>query len=158
MSREERGAALNDQRANVVADIAAVLGGYGKGNKIWLEGATKGREGRLCEATVYWANGQDRHYAVEWPGNVRHFLGLPVGKGETVDMDAVVEDVVEEVVEEGKEKQDEDDDGKGPGGGNEGGDGGSGPREKKVEQRETGSSSSVFAPAPGMIPIPVPAV
>ena len=139
MSREERGAALNDQRANVVADIAAVLGGYGKGNKIWLEGATKSSEGRLCEATVYWANGQDRHYAVEWPGNVRHFLGLPGGKGE-------------------KEKKDEDDEGKGPGGGNEGGDGGSGPREKKVEQRETGSSSSAFAPAPGMIPVPVPVV
>ncbi|KAK1826916.1 transcriptional regulation of mitochondrial recombination-domain-containing protein [Podospora conica] len=36
MSRHERGKAINDQRANVVADMAAVLGGYGKGNRMWM--------------------------------------------------------------------------------------------------------------------------
>ncbi|KAI1631827.1 transcriptional regulation of mitochondrial recombination-domain-containing protein [Biscogniauxia mediterranea] len=33
---QERGRVLNDQKANAVADMAAVLGGLGKGNKIWV--------------------------------------------------------------------------------------------------------------------------
>jgi hypothetical protein len=35
MTKHKRGKALNDQRANVVADLAAVLAGVGKGNKMW---------------------------------------------------------------------------------------------------------------------------
>jgi len=35
MSKHNRGKALNDQRANVIADLAAVLMGVGKGNKMW---------------------------------------------------------------------------------------------------------------------------
>ena len=46
MSRHERGKAINDQRANVVADIAAVLGGYGKGNKMWMVPWTEEWEGK----------------------------------------------------------------------------------------------------------------
>ncbi|KAI1180191.1 hypothetical protein F4777DRAFT_364627 [Nemania sp. FL0916] len=37
LTRRERGRKLNDQRANTIADIAAVLGGLGKGNKMWLD-------------------------------------------------------------------------------------------------------------------------
>lgn len=46
MSRHERGKAINDQRANVVADMAAVLGGYGKGNKMWMMPWTAEWEGK----------------------------------------------------------------------------------------------------------------
>ncbi|KAI0180403.1 transcriptional regulation of mitochondrial recombination-domain-containing protein [Hypoxylon sp. FL1284] len=35
LTRHERGHKLNNQRANTVADLAAVLGGLGKGSKIW---------------------------------------------------------------------------------------------------------------------------
>ncbi|KAK0622876.1 transcriptional regulation of mitochondrial recombination-domain-containing protein [Immersiella caudata] len=35
MSKHERGKALNDQRPNAVADVAAVLSGVGKGSKMW---------------------------------------------------------------------------------------------------------------------------
>lgn len=35
MSRHERGKVLNNQKANAVADLAAVLGGVGKGSKMW---------------------------------------------------------------------------------------------------------------------------
>ncbi|KAL2137334.1 hypothetical protein VTI74DRAFT_3274 [Chaetomium olivicolor] len=37
MSKRERGKALNDQRGNMVADLAAVLGGRGKGNRIVVQ-------------------------------------------------------------------------------------------------------------------------
>jgi hypothetical protein len=36
-TKRERGRCLNNQRANTIADMAAVLGGLGKGNKIVLE-------------------------------------------------------------------------------------------------------------------------
>jgi hypothetical protein len=36
MDKKERGKWLNDQKGNTVADMAAVLGGAGKGNKIWV--------------------------------------------------------------------------------------------------------------------------
>lgn len=93
MSREERGRALNDQRANVIADIAAVLGGLGKGNKIVLpekksrEGDVVSTEGGLCEAKVFWTNARDRFYAVSWSGNVTHWVGLPGKDAESVPLD-----------------------------------------------------------------------
>ncbi|AEO58098.1 hypothetical protein MYCTH_2305170 [Thermothelomyces thermophilus ATCC 42464] len=104
MSRRERGRALNDQRGTFVADLAAVLAGRGKGNLMVkpataaeaAEGADKkkeekeeGEEGgnapgvakapasRLHQATVYWANEQDKYYAREWSDNVTHVIGLP---------------------------------------------------------------------------------
>jgi hypothetical protein len=135
MSWRERGEALNDQRGNFVADLAAILAGQGKGNRVALaegEGARGGKgwvgkvtegegarsrevekvvqgvvevevqaaaEGeekkkvRLHQATVYWANEQDKYYAEEWTDNVVHVVGLPE-KG-------VVEEVeVEEVAAE----------------------------------------------------------
>ena len=36
LTKYERGEKLNDQKANTIADMAAVLGGRGKGNKIWM--------------------------------------------------------------------------------------------------------------------------
>ncbi|KAK0710925.1 transcriptional regulation of mitochondrial recombination-domain-containing protein [Lasiosphaeris hirsuta] len=53
MSRLERGKVLNDQRANIVADIAAVLGGVGKGNKMWM---------------VDWDNLKDKEVMIHKPG------------------------------------------------------------------------------------------
>jgi len=177
LTRHERGKELNNQRANAVADLAAVLGGAGKGSKMWklyiedlknkhtvvkdkgkptskgktlvsiedwqekvepkgvkiqkdMKGlwvdwqtlkdklgfnvtksnrteveveveveAEEGGEKRiekkkqvtkevkdideeeflsLQQATVYWANEQDRFFASSWSENVRHILGLPV--------------------------------------------------------------------------------
>jgi hypothetical protein len=102
LTKRERGHRLNDQRANTVADIAAVLGGLGKGNKIVVStaDATEGEsrdasvtgEGQaqtqaqgeelvktedgktLVQATVWWSNALDRNYAKAWPKNVRHEL------------------------------------------------------------------------------------
>ncbi|KAK3357697.1 transcriptional regulation of mitochondrial recombination-domain-containing protein [Lasiosphaeria hispida] len=53
MSRRERGKVLNDQRANVIADMAAVLGGIGKGNKMWM---------------VDWDHLQDKEVMIHKPG------------------------------------------------------------------------------------------
>lgn len=93
MSKRERGKALNDQRGNVVADIAAVLAGQGKGNKMVVrvprerrltEEEKEGEEGKegekkkeLYGATVYWANEQDKFYAESWSDNVTHVVGIP---------------------------------------------------------------------------------
>lgn len=49
MSRRERGKALNDQRGNTVADLAAVLAGRGKGNRVAVpkqEGAAEEDAGK----------------------------------------------------------------------------------------------------------------
>ncbi|KAB5570477.1 transcriptional regulation of mitochondrial recombination-domain-containing protein [Coniochaeta sp. 2T2.1] len=72
----ELGKALNDQKANSVADIAAVLGGSGKGNRIWAKPAQDEDPGELHEATIYWAEEVDQAYAQAWPQNVKHVLGL----------------------------------------------------------------------------------
>ncbi|KAI2642904.1 transcriptional regulation of mitochondrial recombination-domain-containing protein [Xylaria nigripes] len=115
---QERARRINDQRANTIADIAAILGGLGKGNKMWVknnvqgadegaakedvegEGATKKDvEGEveqvkakvvdeineLNPATIFWANIDDRHYAIRWSKNVKHKVmddSFPVPKAE----------------------------------------------------------------------------
>ncbi|KAI1777831.1 transcriptional regulation of mitochondrial recombination-domain-containing protein [Hypoxylon cercidicola] len=93
LSKHERGKRLNDQKANTIADIAAVLGGQGKGNKIWksisqddpagladvetsdesnlLQDAEGGVKA-LVKAEVWWMNDQDQKYAEKWPANVTH--------------------------------------------------------------------------------------
>ncbi|KAI0195370.1 transcriptional regulation of mitochondrial recombination-domain-containing protein [Xylaria flabelliformis] len=90
----QRGRRLNDQRANTIADMAAVLGGLGKGNKIVVtesandaeagEGEGQGQaesaaapvavdEGKtLLQATVWWADVLDKNYAQKWTKNVTH--------------------------------------------------------------------------------------
>ncbi len=67
MTRHDRGKALNDQRANVVATVAAVLQGVGKGNKMWkvdvekLE--VKGLNLRLQKAGKSWDMVEDKSLA-----------------------------------------------------------------------------------------------
>lgn len=67
-TKRERGRALNAQRKNSIADLAVVLAGQGRGNKI-LAG-----EGELVPVTVNWANDQDKRYAETWTENVTHGL------------------------------------------------------------------------------------
>ncbi|GAW11148.1 hypothetical protein ANO14919_004900 [Xylariales sp. No.14919] len=110
LTTHERGRRLNDQRANTIADMAAVLGGLGKGNRIVVKNATvaEGEGGAqtvapattdegetLIPATVWWANALDRNYAKEWPKNVTHELFE----------DAVLEPVTENLESEGGESQ-----------------------------------------------------
>ncbi|OTB06855.1 hypothetical protein M426DRAFT_9283 [Hypoxylon sp. CI-4A] len=92
LSKHKRGKKLNDQKANTVADMAAVLSGRGKGNKIWqslsekMEGLANVEAGEeknlkkdadgvkaLVKAQIWWANDQDRSYAKRWPSNVTHY-------------------------------------------------------------------------------------
>lgn len=90
LTTRERGRRLNNQRANTIADMAAVLGGLGKGNKIVVgDAAAEGEapsttttsapvavdEGKtLLQATVWWANALDKNYASKWTKNVTHEL------------------------------------------------------------------------------------
>ncbi|KAI1490050.1 transcriptional regulation of mitochondrial recombination-domain-containing protein [Biscogniauxia mediterranea] len=101
---QERGRVLNDQKANAVADMAAVLGGLGKGNKIWVTdpedaAAAEGKEevssasvirvadedkvevtkpdgevASLIKVSIWWADKEDRKFAKSWPKNVTHYL------------------------------------------------------------------------------------
>jgi hypothetical protein len=67
-SKAERGAALNAQKPNSVADMAAVLSGLGKGNKMLLDA----RKETLADVTIQWTSELDREYAEEWSDNVTH--------------------------------------------------------------------------------------
>ncbi|KAF6843850.1 hypothetical protein CMUS01_01690 [Colletotrichum musicola] len=99
-SKRILGRALNNQYANTVADIAAVLGGVGYRNSMICaaenceytvprraKGKTEGKEweeelpqvirgqrAMLLPAKVHWANDRDRHYAAKWTRNVKHEL------------------------------------------------------------------------------------
>lgn len=80
LDRKALGEALSDQRANSIADIAAVLSGEGTGNRIQQRiTGTGGAEDtfKLADAIVFWANDQDRTLAEKWTKNVRHAVGLP---------------------------------------------------------------------------------
>lgn len=86
LTTHERGKRLNNQRANTIADMAAVLGGLGKGNKIVVTDAAKQEgdvgeiatttdEGKtLIQTTVWWMNALDRNFAKNWTKNVTHEL------------------------------------------------------------------------------------
>lgn len=69
-SKRQRGVALNAQKKNSIADMAAVLSGVGPGNKILL----KPKDGPevLADVTVRWSNDLDRNYARKWSENVAH--------------------------------------------------------------------------------------
>ncbi|KAK5989109.1 Large ribosomal subunit protein mL67 [Cladobotryum mycophilum] len=71
-SKEERGVALNAQKQNAIADMAVVLAGEGRGNKV-AASETEG-EKELVDVTVSWANDLDREYAEAWSKNVTHSL------------------------------------------------------------------------------------
>ncbi|KAK4169457.1 transcriptional regulation of mitochondrial recombination-domain-containing protein [Cladorrhinum sp. PSN259] len=127
VSRHERGKMLNDQKGNAVADLAHVLAGNGKGNRVLKaslkkdvaekegeekEGGEK-EEGVLQKTTVYWASEQDRYFAREWTDNVTHVVGLParewikkfgvptISSGEVMKEEAGIK---EEEVTEGEQK------------------------------------------------------
>lgn len=72
-SKQERGIALNAQKKNAIADIAAVLAGQGRGNKI-VAAETEGGDKELVDVTVNWANDQDKKFAESWSKNVTHSL------------------------------------------------------------------------------------
>lgn len=71
-SKQERGIALNAQKKNAIADMASVLAGEGRGNKV-LTAGTEGGKG-LVDVTVSWANDQDKKHAESWSKNVTHSL------------------------------------------------------------------------------------
>ncbi|CAM1502902.1 Fc.00g076780.m01.CDS01 [Cosmosporella sp. VM-42] len=72
-TKEERGIALNRQKSNSIADMAAVLSGMGRGNKL-ITSAPEEAETQLMEVTVSWANDLDKEFAEEWSNNVTHEL------------------------------------------------------------------------------------
>lgn len=60
-------------------------------------GLTKVPVSRLHQATVYWANEQDKYYAREWSDNVTHVIGLPEkGVKKAKEQAATAEEGVEE--------------------------------------------------------------
>ncbi|KAI1144059.1 transcriptional regulation of mitochondrial recombination-domain-containing protein [Hypoxylon sp. FL0543] len=92
LTKHERGKKLNDQKANTIADMAAVLGGTGKGNKIWMPVTDNPKElanleagndkavkedekgvKALVKAQVWWKNKEDSKFAKSWPPNVTHY-------------------------------------------------------------------------------------
>lgn len=73
-SKQERGIALNAQKKNAIADMAAVLAGRGRGNKIVTAEAEGGGDKELVDVTVSWANDQDKKFAESWSKNVTHSL------------------------------------------------------------------------------------
>ncbi|QPH16468.1 hypothetical protein C2857_001126 [Epichloe festucae Fl1] len=81
-SKVERGIALNAQRTNSIADMAAVLSGSGSGNKVRAL-STKNAETELVPVSISWANDHDRDYAEAWSKNVTHglFEQLAYGSG-----------------------------------------------------------------------------
>ncbi|KAI2785157.1 transcriptional regulation of mitochondrial recombination-domain-containing protein [Daldinia loculata] len=93
LTKLERGQRINDQKSNTIADMAAVLGGLGKGSLIWMavsqdpkilanleagdeKNLKKDEDGvvkALVKAQVWWADDKDRNFAKSWPPNVTHY-------------------------------------------------------------------------------------
>ncbi|KAI1213015.1 transcriptional regulation of mitochondrial recombination-domain-containing protein [Annulohypoxylon truncatum] len=90
-TKTTRGRKLNDMKTTTIADMAAVLGGLGKGNKIWQpvtenpeellnlaaedENNLKTDEDgvkALVKAKIWWLDDLDRNYAESWPSSVTH--------------------------------------------------------------------------------------
>ncbi|KAI1467181.1 transcriptional regulation of mitochondrial recombination-domain-containing protein [Daldinia caldariorum] len=93
LTKLERGAKVNDLKTSTIADVAAVLRGLGKGNKIWVpmtddpnilvnldaadeknlkkeeDGSVKAR----LKVQIWWRDDKDRHFAESWPPNVSHY-------------------------------------------------------------------------------------
>lgn len=123
-NRVERGYAVHAQRTNAIADMAAVLAGAGRGNRLWInatektqlaEGAKELRGARwskigpkknepdgrteLVGATVYWKQASDVNYAEEWSDNVTHET-LEAFEARQAEAGAAEEAVAEEQTEE----------------------------------------------------------
>lgn len=73
-SKSERGVALNAQRTNSIADMAAVLAGQGHGNAVAGAGEATDGQNELVQVSISWANDQDKEYAESWSKNVTHGL------------------------------------------------------------------------------------
>ncbi|KAH8171931.1 transcriptional regulation of mitochondrial recombination domain-containing protein [Sarocladium implicatum] len=74
-TKKDRGMALNRQKANTIADMAAVLAGQGKGNRMAeVSGVEAEAEAKLLDVTISWRNTLDQNYAMEWTDNVSHEL------------------------------------------------------------------------------------
>jgi hypothetical protein len=87
-NKAERGAALNAQKPNSIADIAAVLSGLGKGNKMLLDAEKQ----TLADVTVQWTSELDREYAEEWSANVTHdVLPKPTKASEAEETELIAE-------------------------------------------------------------------
>lgn len=71
-NKAQRGTALNAQKKNCIADMAAVLSGQGSGNKIAAVDSPGGSSAGLVQVSVRWANDQDKEFAESWPDNVEH--------------------------------------------------------------------------------------
>jgi hypothetical protein len=73
-SKADRGVALNAQKTNSIADMAAVLSGNGNGNgsKVLTADEATGEKGELVKVSISWANDQDKEYAESWSENVSH--------------------------------------------------------------------------------------
>ncbi|KAI1460698.1 transcriptional regulation of mitochondrial recombination-domain-containing protein [Annulohypoxylon moriforme] len=90
-TKQTRGRKLNDMKTTTIADMAAVLGGLGKGNKIFQpmpEDPTEllnlaaedpkniktDEDGvkALVKTNIWWLDDLDRNYAASWPSNVTH--------------------------------------------------------------------------------------
>lgn len=68
----QRGKAINAQKANSIADIAAVLAGKGPGNKL-VSSTKEGSKERL-DVIVNWSSIVDAGFAKSWSENVTHTL------------------------------------------------------------------------------------
>ncbi|KIE00301.1 hypothetical protein MAJ_03539, partial [Metarhizium majus ARSEF 297] len=73
-SKAERGIALNAQKTNSIADMAAVLAGHGNGNEIAVANTATDGQPDLIQVSIRWANDQDKEYAEAWSKNVTHAL------------------------------------------------------------------------------------
>jgi hypothetical protein len=71
--KKKRGRKIMDQKANSVADIAAVLGKIGtkKGDAIGLKGVMEGRED-AHRVEIRWSDMLDAEFAETWSENVVH--------------------------------------------------------------------------------------
>lgn len=87
---KDRMFALNRQKKNTIADMAAILAGQGRGNLVLKE---KGNNGDLVPVTVSWANDYDQNYAREWSTNVVHELMSEESKASEIEVDSISEPV-----------------------------------------------------------------
>ncbi|KAJ6787846.1 hypothetical protein PWT90_10450 [Aphanocladium album] len=82
-SKLERGKALNSQKANSIADIAAVLAGQGPGNKVATEKPSSSTQ--RVKVTINWSNILDAGFATKWSQNVTHTELIQPAKEAVVD-------------------------------------------------------------------------
>ncbi|KAG6239994.1 hypothetical protein E4U25_008525 [Claviceps purpurea] len=104
-TKGERAEALNRQKPNAIADMAVVLSGQGKGNKMVLtsdDGARDESEARLLPVTIRWVHDFDKEYAESWSANVTHEEynpQFPTKSGYEVELEALQEEEVQEAQE-----------------------------------------------------------